>query len=84
MAKVALDEAKKRMTAKAAELAALARAGHITYVGAENSVAAYAESLLPPNGPDYSIAWNLYDHGINQFRAFHRGPPPHEDTSEKT
>lgn len=64
-----LAEAKKLMAAKAAELAALVRSRHLTYVGAENSIAAYAEGLSP--GTDYTEAWKLYDHGIEQFRRFH-------------
>ena len=66
------DEAKKRMNAKAAELAALARAHHISYVGAENSIAAYAETLAPHDGTDYAHAWRLYDYGIERFRASHQ------------
>lgn len=65
-----LHEAKERMAAKAAELAALARSRHVTYVGAENEIARYSEQLAP--GPDdYTDAWKLYDHGIERFRAFH-------------
>lgn len=69
-----LEDAKTRMNAQAANLASLVRAGHITYVGAEHSIAAYAESLLPPNGPDYGAAWDLYDYGIQQFRAHGKQP----------
>lgn len=64
-----LVEAQKMMAAKAAELAAMVRSRHITYAGAENSIAGYAEGLSP--GSDYTEAWKLYDYGIERFRAFH-------------
>ena len=64
------DEAKRLMQAKAAELAALVRARHLTYVGAENHIAAYSEGLAP--GPQYGAAWKLYDYGIEEFAKFHR------------
>ncbi len=70
-------EAKKCMRAKAAELAALVRARHVTYVGAENSIAGYAEGLCP--GTDYTEAWKLYDYGIEQFGNFHS-----QNSSEKS
>ncbi|HSW83500.1 MAG TPA: hypothetical protein VLH12_08500 [Usitatibacter sp.] len=68
-----VEEARRRMTAVAAELAALVRAHHLSYVGAENKIAAHAEALAPAGaaGDPYREAWKLYDHGIEQFRAFH-------------
>ena len=63
-------EAMQYMTAKAAELAALVRARHLTYVGAENHLAAYAEGLAP--GPGFTQSWKLYDHGIEQLCKFHK------------
>lgn len=62
-------EAKKLMRDKAAELAAQVRECSLTYTGAENSIAGYAEGLSP--GTDYTESWKLYDYGIEQFRKFH-------------
>ena len=65
------------MQAKAAELAAMVRSGHVTYVGAENTIARYAEKLCP----GHAESWRLYDYGIAQFRAFHEQTPPKRDSN---
>lgn len=61
-------DAKRKMQAKAAELAAMVKARYVSHEGAVNSIAAYSQELAP--GTDYADAWKLYDYGIEQFRAW--------------